>query len=394
MTRALKPNIYAVGAIDWDARLFDRLIPLPDGTSYNAYWVRGSQKTALMDTVDPTKTHVLLDNLVGAGVDKIDYIIAHHAEQDHSGSLPDVLLIYPDAKVVTNPKCKQMLIDLLDIEEDRFITVEDGQELSLGDKTLRFIYTPWVHWPETMSTYVPEDKILFSCDFFGAHLATSHLFADEQATVYESAKRYYAEIMMPFRKQINNNLAKLSPLAIEMIAPSHGPVHHKPEFIVDAYTDWASDTPKNDVVIAYVSMHGSTGKLVLHLVDALIERGISVRQFELSSMDVGKLAIALVDAATVVIGSPTVLIGPHPCAAYAAFLANSLRPKVKFASIVGSYGWGGKMVEQLTGMLPNLKVEILESVITKGDPKDADYAAADRLADEILAKHKAAGLIQ
>ncbi len=394
MTRALKPDIYAVGVIDWDARLFDRLIPLPDGTSYNAYLVRGSQKTALMDTVDPTKTHVLLDNLVGVGVDKIDYIISHHAEQDHSGSLPDVLLIYPDTKVVTNPKCKQMLIDLLDIEEDQFITVEDGQELSLGDKTLRFIYTPWVHWPETMSTYVPEDKILFSCDFFGAHLATSHLFADEQATVYESAKRYYAEIMMPFRKQINNNLAKLSPLAIEMIAPSHGPVHHKPEFIVDAYTDWASDTPKNDVVIAYVSMHGSTGKLVLHLVDALIERGISVRQFELSSMDVGKLAIALVDAATVLIGSPTVLIGPHPCAAYAAFLANSLRPKVKFASIVGSYGWGGKMVEQLTGMLPNLKVEILESVITKGDPKDADYAAADRLADEILAKHKAAGLIQ
>ena len=127
--------------------------------------------------------------------------------------------------------------------------------------------------------------------------------------------------------------------------------------------------------------------------EALIERDISVRQFELSSMDVGKLAIALVDAATVVIGSPTVLIGPHPCAAYAAFLTNSLRPKVKFASIVGSYGWGSKMVEQLTGMLTNLKVELLESVITIGDPKDADYAAADRLADEILAKHKAAGLI-
>lgn len=393
MTRALKPDIYAVGAIDWDARLFDRLVPLPDGTSYNSYVIRGSEKTVLVDSVDPAKTHVLLANIVDTGVDKIDYIISHHAEQDHSGSIPDVLLIYPDAKVVTNPKCKQMLIDLLDIDEDQFITVDDGEELSLGDKTIRFVYTPWVHWPETMSTYVLEDKILFSCDFFGTHLATSHLFADEKGTVYESAKRYYAEIMMPFRKQIIKNLAKLEPLDIEMIAPSHGPVHHEPEFIVDAYKDWTSDTPKNDVVVTYVSMHGSTGKLVMHLVDALIERGIEVQQFDLATMDVGKLAIALVDAATVVIGSPTVLIGPHPCAAYAAFLANSLRPKTKYASIVGSYGWGSKMVEQLTGMLTNLKVEMFEPVITKGDPKDVDFAAIDKLADDILAKHKAAGLI-
>ena len=392
MTRPLKPDIYAVGAIDWDARLFDRLIPLPDGTSYNSYLVRGSQKIALMDTVDPAQTQVLLDNLVGAGVDKIDYVIAHHAEQDHSGSLPDVLLIYPDAKVVTNPKCKQMLTDLLDIEDDRFITIEDGQELSLGNKTLRFIYTPWVHWPETMSTYVPEDKLLFSCDFFGAHLATSSLFVDDEATVYESAKRYYAEIMMPFRKQINANIAKLNDLDIGMIAPSHGPVHHKPEFIMDAYKDWASDAVKNEVVVAYVSMHGSTGKMVSHLVEGLIKRGITVRQFELATVDIGKLAMALVDAATIVIGSPTVLVGPHPCAAYAAFLANLLKPKTRFASIIGSYGWGSKMVEQLTGLMPNLKAEILEPVLAKGDPKEVDWPAIDRLADEILAKHKEAGI--
>ena len=390
--RQIKPNVYAVGAIDWDARLFDRLIPLPDGTSYNSYVVQGNEKIALLDTVDPAMTDVLLDNLVRLGINKIDYVVAHHAEQDHSGSLPDVLLIYPDAKVVTNPKCKGMLIDLLDIEEDKFITVEDGQELSLGDKTLRFIYTPWVHWPETMSTYLVEDRILFSCDFFGAHLATSSLFVDDNAKVLEDAKRYYAEIMMPFRRQINNNLAKLRDLDIEIIAPSHGPVHDKPKFIIDAYKDWISDAVKNEVVIAYISMHGSTGKMVSYFVEALIERGITVKQFELSTVDIGKLAMALVDAATVVIGSPTVLTGPHPCAAYAAFLANALRPKTKFASIVGSYGWGGKMVEQLTGMLTNLKVEILEPVLTKGEPKESDFAAIDKLADEILAKHKEIGI--
>ena len=391
--RQLKPNIHAVGAIDWDARLFDRLIPLPDGTSYNSYLVRGSEKTALLDTVDPAKTDILLGNIVCAGVDKLDYIVAHHAEQDHSGSLPDVLLLYPDAKVVTNPKCKEMLKDLLGIEDDKFVTVEDGQELSLGNKTLKFIYTPWVHWPETMSTYVPEDKILFSCDFFGAHLAASSLFVEDEAAVYESAKRYYAEIMMPFRRQINANLAKLDSLDVEIIAPSHGPVYDRPEFIIDAYKDWASDKVKNEVVVAYVSMHGSTGKMVSHFVETLIERGVKVRQFELATVDIGKLAMALVDAATIVIGSPTVLVGPHPCAAYAAFLTNALRPKTRFVSIIGSYGWGGKMIEQLTAMMPNIKAEILEPVLAKGEPKEADYAALDRLADEILARHKDAGIV-
>jgi len=390
--RQLKPNVYAVGAIDWDARLFDRLIPLPDGTSYNSYLVRGNEKVALLDTVDPTKTEVLLDNLFKLGINKIDYVIAHHAEQDHSGSLPDILLIYPDAKVVTNPKCKGMLIDLLGIEDDKFFTVEDGEALSLGDKTLQFVYLPWVHWPETMGTYLKEDKILFPCDFFGAHLASSSLFVDDEAVAYESAKRYFAEIMMPFRRQINENLAKLNDMEIEIIAPSHGPVHNRPKFIVKAYKEWASEAVKNEVVVAYVSMHGSTAKMVSHFAKALMDRGITVRQFELATVDIGKLAMALIDAATLVIGSPTVLVGPHPCAAYATFLANALRPKTKFASIIGSYGWGGKVVEQLTGMLTNLKAEILEPVLVKGEPRDSDFAAIEKLADEILAKHKEIGI--
>jgi len=194
--------------------------------------------------------------------------------------------------------------------------------------------------------------------------------------------------MMPFRRQINTNLAKLESIEIEMIAPSHGPVHNRPEFIIDAYKDWASDTVKNEVVVPYVSMHGSTAKIVSYFVDALIERGITVKQFELSTVDIGKLAMAMVDAATIVIGSPTVLAGAHPAAAYAALLANALRPKTRFASIIGSFGWGGKMVEQLTAMLPNLKAEILDPVIIKGYPKDINFIALDRLADEILAKHK------
>jgi flavorubredoxin len=390
--RELKPNIYFVGAIDWDRRLFDELIPLPDGTSYNAYLIKGGEKIALMDTVDPTKTDVLIGNLVKAGVEKIDYVVAHHAEQDHSGAIPDILLLYPDAKVVAAARCREMLIDLLNISEDKFITVDDGRTLSLGDKTLQFVHTPWVHWPETMCSYLQEDKILFPCDFFGSHLAASGLFVDNEALVYEAAKRYYAEIMMPFRTAIQKNLEKVKQLDIEMIAPSHGPVYDNPDFIMSAYKDWVSDAVKNEVVLPYISMHDSTRKMVEHFVDALIERGITVRQFNLAVADVGELAMALVDAATIVLGSPTVLAGPHPKVASAAILANALRPKTKFASIIGSYGWGGKMVEQLKGLLANLKAEILSPVIAKGCPKDDDFTALEKLADEILARHRGLGI--
>jgi flavorubredoxin len=393
IVRTVKPDVYSVGAIDWDARLFDRLVPLPDGTSYNAYLIKGGEKTALLDTVDPVMTTKLLDNLAALEVDRLDYVVSHHAEQDHSGSIPDVLKLYPAAQVVTNKKCKKMLSDLMVIADERFMVVEEGEELSLGGKTLRFINLPWVHWPETMGTYLVEDKILFPCDFFGSHLATSSLFVDDRPRVYESAKRYYAEIMMPFRRQINQNLDKLDELAIEIIAPSHGPVYDEPEFIVEAYRDWVSERVKNEVVIAYVSMHGSTGKMVSFLADALIARGIKVRQFELSTVDVGKLAVELVDAATIVIGTPAVLTGPHPCAAYAAVLTNALRPKIRFASIIGSYGWGSKMVDVLLGLMPNLKAEILKPVLSKGAPKEDTFTALEALADEIRDKHEAIGVV-
>lgn len=394
LMRQLKPNVYYVGALDWDRRLFDELIPLPDGTSYNSYLVKGSEKTALIDTVDPKKTNVLIDNLIKLGTERIDYIVAHHGEQDHSGSTSEILNLFPDAKVVTNAKCKAMLIDLLHLEETDFITIEDGQTLSLGDKTLQFVFTPWVHWPETMGTYLQEDKIYFSCDFFGSHLATSDLFSGGNAVVYEMAKRYYAEIMMPFKTPIKKNLEKLEKLQIEMIAPSHGPVYDKPEFIINAYKEWISDEVKNEVVIPFVSMHESTKVMAEYLTDALIERGITVKQFNLTVTDIGELAIALVDAATIVIGSPTVLTGAHPQVAYAALLTNALRPKTKFASIIGSYGWGSKMVEQITSLIPNLKVELIAPVMCKGLPRDDTFEALDKLADQILEKHKSLGIVE
>jgi len=387
--RQIKPNVYWVGAIDWDRRLFDALIPLPDGTSYNAYLVQGSQKVALIDTVDPSMTHVLMAYLENVPV--IDYVIANHAEQDHSGSISCVLAKYPAAKVVTTPKGRDLLAALLLIPEDRFITVSDGETLSLGDKTLEFIHAPWVHWPETMLTYLREDKILFPCDLFGSHLATTDLYVADEGQVYEAAKRYFAEIMMPFRTSIEKHLEKLNGYKIDIIAPSHGPMYDKPSFILKAYRSWVSGPPKNIVVLPYISMHGSTQKMVEYFVGALADRGVTVKQFDLAAADIGKLAMALVDAATLVIGTPTVLVGPHPNVAHAAFLANALRPRLQFVSIIGSYGWGSKAVEQLKGLIPNLKAEVLVPVLSKGFPGEEDFKALDNLASTIAQKHKEHG---
>jgi flavorubredoxin len=387
--RQIKTNVYWLGAIDWDRRLFDALIPLPDGTSYNAYLVKGSQKIALIDTVNLSMTEVLMTYLKNVPV--IDYVIANHAEQDHSGSIPRVLEKYPDAKVVTTPKGKDMLMALLLVPEDRFITVNDGETLSLGSKTLEFIHAPWVHWPETMLTYLREDKILFPCDLFGSHLGTADLYVADEGQVYEAAKRYFAEIMMPFRTSIEKHLEKLTSYKIDVIAPSHGPLYDKPSFIVEAYRSWVFGPPKNIVVLPYISMHGSTQKMVEYFVGALADRGVTVKQFNLAATDIGKLAMALVDAATMVIGTPTVLVGPHPNVAYAAFLANALRPRLQFISIIGSYGWGSKAVEQLTGMTPNLKAEVLAPVLSKGFPREEDFKALDNLASTIAKKHKEHG---
>jgi flavorubredoxin len=298
-----------------------------------------------------------------------------------------VLEFFPDALIVTNSKCRDLLIALLHIPEEKFKVIADRETLSLGDRTLEFILTPWTHWPETQLTFLREDKILFPCDLFGSHTAVSDLFMKDERAAYLSAKRYYAEIMMPFRGSIRGYIQIVREISPAMIAPSHGPIHADPSFILDAYTDWTSDTVRNEVVIPFISMHGSTGKMVEYFTDALIARGITVKPFNLSRTDVGELAMALVDAATVVIATPTVLFGPHPQVVYATYLANLLRPKTRYASVIGSYGWGGKAGDSILKMLDHLKVEVMEPVIVKGLPDEAALRNLDRLADDILKRH-------
>jgi flavorubredoxin len=388
--REIRPGVYSVGAVDWDRRIFDSLIPLPEGTSYNSYLVQGSEKTALIDTVDPSTTSVLLDRL--SELDRVDYVIIQHVEQDHSGSLPAVLARYPRAKVLCSARAVDLLTTHLQVSgEDLVRPVADDDELELGGKTLRFVYTPWAHWPETMSTLLVEDSILFSCDLFGSHLATSDLFGREEE-VLPAAKRYFAEIMMPFRPMLKKDLDKVEPLGAQLIAPSHGPIYGHPQIVIDAYREWVEGPPHNLVLIPFVTMHGSTALMVDRLAGALVDRGIKVERVDLQGVDLGKLATVLVDAATVVAATPTVITHPHPLMVSALYLANALKPKVRFLSAMVTYGWATSAMEHIADLTNGLKAEVIEPVIIKGRPTQEDLQKVDALAEAIAAKHAEAGL--
>ncbi|ACI17406.1 MAG: FprA family A-type flavoprotein [Coprothermobacter sp.] len=389
--RKVTDGVFFVGAPDWDRRLFDALIPLPEGTSYNAYLITGQEKTALIDTVDPTKWEVLKAYL--EKVNNIDYVVIQHVEQDHSGSLPMVLEKYPNAVVIANSKAKELILTHLHVPEEKIQVIEDGDKLDLGGLTLQFIFAPWVHWPETMLTYLPERKLLFTCDFLGSHLATSSLFIEDERLVYLGAKRYYAEIMSPFRNLIKGHLEKIKKLDIDMIAPSHGPIYQNPDFIIEAYEEWISDQPKNIVLLPWISMHGSTQAMVEYLTSKLVEKGVEVQPYDISKADLGELTMATVDAATIILAAPTILTNMHPMAELVAYWVSILRPKAKAYGFIGSYGWGGKTLETVKSLFSGIKADFFEPVLVKGLPTQTDYEALDKLADAIVEKHRVLGLL-
>lgn len=391
--KEIKNNIFYCGLNHKERRMFDELVPLPMGTTYNSYLIKGSEKTVIVDTMYPPKSDEYIKNLEANGIVKVDYIVANHAEQDHSGTLPKLVLKYPEAKILTNPKCKEIIQEMLNVEDEKFQLVSDGEEISLGDKTLRFIFAPWVHWPDTMFTYIPEDRLIFTCDFLGSHSPFEDLFAKESPELLKSAKRYYAEIMMPFRNFCKKYVQLLRGMDIEMILTSHGPIYNKPEFILKAYEKWTADECANEVVIPYVSMYESTKGMVDYMKEKLTEKGIKVTTFNVVDEDLGELAMELVEACTVVFGCSMVLAGPHPAAVTAAYLAGILRPKTKFISFVGSYGWGGVLTDKLEQLMPAVKAEKLEPVIIKGKPKVDAFEKLDVLIDSIYEKHKSLGLV-
>ena len=284
-------------------------------------------------------------------------------------------------------------MEMLLVPEEKIQVVKHNDELSLGDKTFKFILAPGVHWPDTMFTHIVEDNLLCTCDFLGAHYTFEDMFSPDTCAVAHSAKRYYAEIMMPFRNLCKKYTKLIQDLKPDMILPSHGPIYRNPDFILDLYADWTADEGKNLVLMPYVSMYNSTEEMIEYISDKLIEKGIKTQIFDIVTGDLGDLATGLVDATTLVMGSSMVLGGPHPMAVNAAYLASILKPKTKIATFVGSYGWGGNLFGKLEEMLASLKVETIEPVMVKGKPKKDDFAKLDALVEEIYNKHKSLNLV-
>ena len=378
-------NVFFCGLPDKNRKLFDQLVPLPQGTTYNAYVVKGSEKVALIDTMYEKLRGEFVDMIAASGM-KIDYIISNHAEPDHSGSIGALLEKFPQAVVYASPKCAENLKNMLHIPEAKIKVVSEGEELPLGGKTLRFMITPWVHWPDTMFTYLVEDKLLFSCDFFGAHYTKNDLWADCTSGLAEAAKRYYAEIMMPFRNFCVKYLKMVKALEPKMILPSHGPVYDHPEFILNLYEDWTSERVAKKILLPYVSMYDNTREMVDYLENILQAEGVTVVKADLIEADEGEIAMELIDAAGVVFGTSMVLTGPHPKTVYAAYLINILRPKIKFYTVVGSFGWGGNLTAPVDAMFTLTKPEKLDGVIVKGKPRVEDFKALDNLANTLLQK--------
>lgn len=389
----IKDGILYAGMNDEDRLIFDELIPLDNGTSYNSYIILGSEKTAVIDTMYPKFTEKYINSFDENNITKVDYIIANHGEQDHSGSIPALLEKFPEAVVVTNAVCAGNLKEMLLVPPEKIKVIANNEELPLGDKTLKFMIAPGVHWPDTMFTYIKEDNVICTCDFLGAHYTFDDVFAIPSAALEKSAKKYFAEIMMPFSTVCRKYTQQIKDLKVDMILPSHGPIHKNPDYILNLYEDWAGEKGKNLVLLPYVSMYNSTEEMINYLSKKLEEKGINSIKYDMVDGNLGDLAMALVDGTTIVLGTSMVLAGPHPAAFNTVYLASILRPKAKIASFIGSYGWGGNLFSKMSEMLAPLKMEVIEPILVKGKAKPEDYLKIDKMADAIYEKHHALGLL-
>ncbi len=379
-------NVFWVGVKDWNRRMFDALIPLPQGTTYNAYLVVGKEKTALIDTVNPGFEQELAGKVDQvANLDDVDYLVMNHAEPDHASAIPFVLNVTEGAKLVTTKKGAKMAQVYSGVPEERIRIVADGDTIDLGGKTLKFIDAPWLHWPETMFTYLVESKVLFPCDFFGSHTAAG-FYDDEVEELIPFAKRYYGEIMMPFNKMGKKALDKIAGLEIEIIAPSHGPIHRNPERILEAYGKWTAGETREKVILVYVTMWNSTEAMIKTMAETLLGEGIEVALYNLVNADLGDIAKDLVDSRAIVLGTPTVLGGMHPQAIYAAHLVKALRPPLKYGVVLSSYGWGGGALKQAGEILGPTKIEVVDALEVHGPPTADDEERIVEIGKQLASK--------
>ena len=386
----LKPGVYWVGGIDWDLRYFHGYLT-PRGTTYNAYLVVDDRIT-LVDTVK----HYLADEMLErishvCDPADIDYLVVNHVEMDHSGSIPRVMEVASKAKIVTSPRGRDGLNRYYGGDWD-YLVKNSGEELPVGNRTLTFVQTPMVHWPDSMVTYVAEDKLLLPNDAFGQHIAGHERF-DYQVgwdILHEEAATYYANIVLPYGLQVNKALEALADLPIDMIGPSHGVVWQKfiPE-LLEVYPKWANHETEEKALIVYDTMWGSTEKVAVALRRGLEDAGVPVTVRTLQSSHISEVMPDVLRARALLIGSPTLNNGMLPTVSGFLTYLKGLRPQKRLGLAFGSSGWGGQGAQEVAAFMESMKWEMpvdFLNILFRPDDEDLEAAreAGRRLGSEIL----------
>jgi len=358
----IKPDVYWIGALHPDLRIFDIIMQTKNGTTYNSYLVKG-EKIAVIDTVKDKFTQPYLEHIASlTDFSRIAYIVVQHTEMDHSGSLAALLDKAPQAEVICSKPAAKYVQNVLN-RPVSIRAVENGESIDLGGKRLQFIPAPFIHWPDTLITWQPEQGVLFTCDLFGAHFCDSHLFSDEiTRDSWSEFEHYFQTIMRPFKKMVRNNLKKIAELPFDMIAPSHGPILRQdlPRFIT-AYEKWSEPLQANDprqLLIYYASAYGNTERMAAEIARGAKDAGVSVKVYDTMEINLAAHLDRIEAADGIAVGSPTIngdavkpvwdLLGS----------LTTLDLKGKIGASFGSMGWSGEAVSFLDQRLNQLKFQV------------------------------------
>ncbi len=392
----IKDKVYWVGAVDWDIRDFHGYSTYK-GTTYNAYLVM-DEKITLFDTVKSNYYEELLYHIRElTDPTKIDYIVVNHVEMDHSGCLPQIIDLVKPEKVFCSPMGEKALMDHFHRTDWPLVVVKSGDTLSLGKKTVTFLETRMLHWPDNMFSYIGEDKLLISSDAFGQHLASSERYVDEVpiGEVMAHAAKYYANILNLFAPNIQKLLVQVAELglAIDMIAPDHGLIWRgNPEVILSAYDRWSKRETSRKALVIYDSMWHSTAKMAKAIGGAISREGVAVKLMNLAVTHRSDIMTEVLDCRALVLGSPTLNNGILPRMGDFLTYLKGLRPKGKVGAAFGSFGWSGEAVKHMNEALEAMEIKVIDpGVKVKNVPTDADFDKCKELGAKIAAAVKEMG---
>lgn len=387
----IAPNVDWVGILDFDIRTFDVVMETKYGTTYNSYVVKG-EKIAVIETAKLKFWEDYLAKIKQVcDPSKIDYIVVDHTEPDHSGSVEKLLEIAPNAVVVGSPNALRFLGDIVN-KEFKQQSVKEGDKIDLGGKTLEFISAPNLHWPDSIYTYLPEDKILFTCDSFGAHFCHKDVFDDLVGDYDDAFDYYYTAILRPFSKFFTKAIEKIKPLDIRVICPGHGPVLRSNwKKYVDLSEKYSNEFLKlpnvNRVFIGYVSAYGYTKELAEAIARGVESEGLIVDLCDIEKMDAGELSGHLEAANGYLFGSSTINQNALPQIYTCFALLSPLRDKGKLAGAFGSYGWSGEAREVIENNFQTLKLNSMEdSMFVRFKPNQEELEAAFEYGQKFASK--------